>query len=180
MKFYDVKIPGVKIIENQIFKDERGKFVKHFQNSLFLNEKIEFNIDETFYSVSNKGVIRGMHFQEPPFTQKKLVFCPVGKIFDVILDLRVNSPTYRQFITVELSNLNSKAVFIPDGCAHGFQSLEDGSITVYAQSNEFNSLYDSGVSPLSLPINWPIEDFIISEKDKKLISYKSFKSRFNI
>jgi dTDP-4-dehydrorhamnose 3,5-epimerase len=178
MKFNKTSIQGVTLLENIAFKDHRGMFVKMYQQSIFNNNGIDLELKEHFFSVSDIGVIRGMHFQAPPYAQEKFVYVPAGKIIDVILDLRVSSETYGKFITVELSGSNNNAVFIPKGCAHGFQSLEKGTITVYMQSAEYNPECDTGINPLLLGINWPVQDFIISEKDKNFTSLESFQSPF--
>ncbi|MCD4698873.1 MAG: dTDP-4-dehydrorhamnose 3,5-epimerase [Bacteroidales bacterium] len=180
MTFSEIQIPGVFVIENRIFHDVRGIFQKNFQKSLFAEKGIKFNIKEHFFSISNKGVIRGMHFQYPPYAQDKLVYSIKGSILDVVLDLRTNSPYFRKIISVELTEKNRKAIFIPKGCAHGFQSLENGSITVYSQSEEYFSKADTGISPLSLELEWPVKEIIISDKDKGLNTLEKFDSPFKI
>ena len=174
----ETKIEGVHLIENKLFEDSRGKFIKPFQKNLFIEKEIFFDIEENFFSISAKGVIRGLHFQTPPFTQAKLVYVPKGKILDVLIDLRIKSPTYKKFLTVELSAENNLAIFIPKGCAHGFQSLENESITVYLQSNIYESSADNGINPLSIDVEWPIKDYIISQKDKNFKDIDQFESPF--
>lgn len=178
MKFIKTGLEGVVLIENLAFKDNRGMFVKMYQQSVFNNHGINLEIREHFFSVSDAGVIRGMHFQTPPFSQEKFVYVPQGKIIDIVLDLRVNSETYGKHLTFELSEENNKALYIPKGCAHGFQSLLGGTITVYIQSEEYKPECDTGINPLSLGIEWPIPEFVISEKDKSFVSLTSFQSPF--
>lgn len=179
MKFNETEIPGVFLIENLAFTDNRGEFVKIYQESIFKRNGLHFNLSEHFFSISAKGVIRGLHFQSPPFTQEKLIYVPKGKIFDVIVDLRLNSSTYGKYVTVTLSSENHHSVFIPCGCAHGFQSLQDDTITVYSQRSEFSPSSDGGINPLSMEIEWPLSDYIISDKDKNLPTYHLFQSPFN-
>ncbi|MHC1738588.1 MAG: dTDP-4-dehydrorhamnose 3,5-epimerase family protein [Ignavibacteriaceae bacterium] len=180
IKIIDTKLFGVKIIESSLFRDERGVFSKHFQKSKLVEVGINFKIEENFFSISKKGVIRGLHFQKAPYSQKKLVYCPFGAIFDIVLDLRIDSPTYQSHIIYKLSDSNNRAIYIPKGCAHGFQSLKNNSITVYLQSNEYSPESDSGVSPLSLNIKWPIKKYTISKKDHQLESYLNYSSSFKI
>lgn len=178
MNFLSTNFEGVYLIENKILKDNRGEFQKLFQKSLFMEKGLEINIDEHFFSVSQRGVIRGMHFQLPPHAQSKLVYVLIGKIIDVIIDIRKNSKTFMQYLAIELSSDNRKAFFIPEGFAHGFQSLEENTVMVYSQSEEFNCKSDCGISPLSFNMDWPIENCIISDKDKNLISLEDFESPF--
>lgn len=177
MKFNNTEIKGVILVENLAFTDNRGKFVKMYQQSIF-NNKLNIELKEHFFSVSNAGVIRGMHFQTPPFSQEKFIYVPSGRIMDIVLDLRVGSETYGKYMTIELSSENNKSLFIPKGCAHGFQSLQDGTVTVYIQSEEYKPECDTGINPLSLGINWPVPEFIISEKDKNFVSLTEFQSPF--
>jgi dTDP-4-dehydrorhamnose 3,5-epimerase len=178
MKFNKTEIHGVYLIENSPFTDNRGAFSKIYHKSSFQSEGIDFEIKEHFFSVSARGVIRGMHFQAPPFAQEKLVYVPKGRIVDVIADLRRNSPSYGKYIMIELSGTNNNSVFIPQGCAHGFQCLEDNTITVYSQGKEFDKSSDMGVNPFSFEIPWPLSDYIISDKDRSFIPFNLFQSPF--
>jgi dTDP-4-dehydrorhamnose 3,5-epimerase len=178
MKFLKTEIPGVILIENSAFTDIRGAFVKIFQKSIFESEGLKIDIKEHFFSVSDRGVIRGLHFQIPPYSQEKLVYAPKGSIIDVIVDLRSDSKSYGKYIMLELNETNNSAVFIPKGCAHGFQSLESGSTTIYSQGNEFNGASDKGINPFSLGIPWPLQDYIISDKDNNLPGFNLFQSPF--
>lgn len=178
MNFINTGFEGVFLIESKILKDRRGEFQKLFQKSIYFKKGIDINIDEHFFSVSHKGVIRGMHFQLPPHGQEKLVYVLQGEILDAVVDLRPDSNTFKEVITVNLSSMAAKALFIPKGLAHGFQSLKDNTITVYLQSEEYNSESDSGISPLSINVDWPVKNYFISEKDKDLISLKKFESPF--
>ena len=179
MKFISTEFEGVFLIENKSLKDNRGEFHKLFQKSLFWNYGLEINVDEHFFSVSQKGVIRGMHFQLPPFAQSKIVYVLQGKVTDVIVDLRRQSKTFKQFLTFNLDTINRKAVFLPAGLAHGFQSVEDNSIMVYLQSNEFDAPSDGGINPFSWGIDWPLKlNYTVSDKDINLTNLSDFISPF--
>jgi len=180
MKFTKTKLDGVFFIESDVFTDKRGEFQKLFQKSTFFRENINITIDELFLSTSNRGVIRGMHFQNPPNAQSKLVYVLQGRVLDVLVDIRKNSPTFKQFITFELNSTVRNILYIPIGIAHGFQSLENNTIMAYAQSNEFNSDADNGINPLSCGIEWPImNETVVSDKDILRESLKNFITPFN-
>lgn len=178
MNFINTGFEGVFLIESKILKDRRGEFQKLFQKSIYFKKGIDVNIDEHFFSVSHKGVIRGMHFQLPPHGQSKLVYVLQGRVLDAVVDLRMNSKTYKEAMTVDLSSETRRALFIPEGFAHGFQSLENNTTMVYSQSEEYSPESDFGVSPLSIEVDWPIKNFIISDKDKGLIPLSRFESPF--
>jgi len=165
MKIERTEIEGVYIITNFNAKDERGLFVKTFNKNTFNKNNLDFEIRESYYSVSNKDVIRGMHFQLKPNEHEKLVCVPKGSILDVVLDLRKKSKTYKQHISMNLSSSNKKSIFIPKGLAHGFKSLEDNTITNYCVSTEYNSSSDTGIRFNSFGFNWQNENPIISERD---------------
>ena len=165
MKIERTEIEGVYIITNFNAKDERGLFVKTFNKNTFNKNNLDFEIRESYYSVSNKDVIRGMHFQLKPNEHEKLVYVPKGSILDVVLDLRKKSKTYKQHISMNLSSSNKKSIFIPKGLAHGFKSLEDNTITNYCVSTEYNSSADTGIRFNSFGFNWQNENPIISERD---------------
>jgi len=178
MRITETKIKGVYLIKPDIFNDERGIFVKPFNIDSFKKKGLATNFEENFYSISKKGVARGMHFQKPPNTMAKLVYVSEGSILDIVLDVRKNSPTYRQHITIEISKKNHLAVYIPAGCAHGFLSLEDNSCTVYLQETVHSVNNEQGVNIQSLGLDLDISNLIISERDKKLPSLKDFDSPF--
>ena len=169
---------GAKILVSTSWYDARGSFVKTFQESKLAEAGIHFTLRESYFSISKKDVIRGMHFQLPPYQHSKIVFCPQGSILDVIVDMRKNSPTYRQFYAHELSAENSQAFFIPEGFAHGFKSLTDDAITYYLVSTEYNKEYDAGVKYDSIGLDWCVKDPIISERDLSLGRLEDFVSPF--
>lgn len=178
MTIEKTELEGVYIIDNFVAKDERGTFVKTFNQQGFKDNELEFEIRESYFSISQKDVIRGMHFQMPPHDHQKLVYVAQGSIIDVIIDLRVNSKTYKKSISVELSAENRKSVFIPKGFAHGFKSMEENTITIYNVSSEYNSNFDAGLSYNSFGFDWGVESPIISNRDLLFESVNEFKSPF--
>jgi dTDP-4-dehydrorhamnose 3,5-epimerase len=178
MKISKTFIEDLLIIEPQLFKDERGFFYESYnKNNLDIN--IVFVQDNE--SKSYKGVIRGLHFQAPPFEQTKLVRCISGNILDVVVDLRTNSKTYGKSFSIELSSENNKQLFVPRGFAHGFQVLSEIAIVNYKADNYYNPKSDSGIiwNDKDLSIDWNLDiEPILSIKDLKLISFKELKSPF--
>lgn len=179
MKVIKTDIQGVYIIEQNQKKDFRGSFVKMFQKTFFQEKGLEYNFTESYYTKSKEDVIRGMHFQIPPHDHAKLVTVITGTIIDVILDLRKFSPTYKKFISVELSRENRKSIYIPKGCAHGFGVLSETAITFYMVTSEYKPDCDDGIKFDSFGFDWIIENPIISERDKNLNNFSDFKSPFN-
>ena len=178
MKINKTFIEDLLIIEPQLFKDERGFFYESYnKNNLDIN--IVFVQDNE--SKSYKGVVRGLHFQAPPFDQTKLVRCVSGNILDVAVDLRTNSKTYGKSFSIELSSENNKQLFVPKGFAHGFQVLSETAIVNYKVDNFYNPKSDSGIiwNDKDLSIDWNLDlKPILSKKDLKLISFKELKSPF--
>lgn len=175
----ETAISDVLLIDNYNAEDFRGEFTKILVESELSRRLYEkFEVKEVYYSRSNKNVIRGMHFQLPPYEHNKIVHVIKGKVKDIILDLRKNSNTYGKYIEVDLSEDEKKAIYIPKGCAHGFVSLVDGSCMLYLVSSEYNKEADSGILWNSFGYEWNIENPIISERDKKLISYSEFETPF--
>lgn len=168
MIFTPTKIPGAWIIDPERVEDNRGFFArswckKEFEAHGIHALPVQIN---TSYS-KQRGTIRGIHYQLEPFAETKLMRCIQGAIYDVILDLRPGSPTYRQWIAVELSASSQRMVFVPEGCAHGFQSLEDHSVALYQVSQFYSPLHERGIryNDPAFSIEWPLEVSVISEKD---------------
>ena len=180
MKINKTFIEDLLVIEPRLFKDERGFFYESFnKNNLDKIVNIVFVQDNE--SKSYKGVVRGLHFQRPPFEQTKLVRCVSGKILDVAVDLRINSKTYGKSFSIELSSENNKQLFVPKGFAHGFQVLSETAIVNYKVDNFYNPKSDSGIiwNDKDLSIDWnPNIKPVISSKDLKLIPFKELKSPF--
>jgi dTDP-4-dehydrorhamnose 3,5-epimerase len=178
---WDIKplpIPGAFLMQLPKFSDNRGSFIKTFHADTFIQNGIEFQLKESFFSVSNKDVIRGMHFQNPPYDHDKIVLCPQGSILDVIVDLRTSSPTYKQHYAHVLSAENHLAFFIPKGLAHGFKSLEDNAITYYLVSSVHEPSADNGVLYNSCGIEWNCTNPIVSQRDLQFPALADFKSLF--
>lgn len=184
MKVTHTKIEGVFIIEPKVFKDSRGYFFEVFSKRDFEEQTgMEIDFVQDNESCSHKGVLRGLHFQKPPYSQAKLVRCVVGKVLDVAVDLRKGSPTYGQYETVELSEDNNLQFFIPKGMAHGFVVLSDVAIFQYKCDEYYHPEAEGGIDPFDPQINieWQIlkEDAILSEKDKKHPLFMEFQSPFD-
>lgn len=177
-------IEGVLIIEPKVFGDARGYFLESFNAKEFA-EKTGLNIIfvQDNESMSSYGVMRGLHFQTPPYTQSKLVRCVKGAVLDVAVDIRKGSPTYGKHVAVELTEDNHRQFFVPRGFAHGFAVLSETAVFQYKCDNFYAPQAEGGISILddSLGINWQITDkAILSEKDTKNPLLKDFYSPFDI
>ncbi len=182
MNFAETKIKDLIILEPKIFGDERGYFFESYNKKKFEDIVGEVLFVQDNESKSSKGVLRGLHFQKPPFDQAKLVRCIEGKVVDVVVDLRNGSKTYGQHLTVALSSKNKRQLFIPRGFAHGFLVLSDFAILSYKVDNVYAPDYDSGIrwnDPI-LNIPWGINEseILVSEKDSKLPFFSELKSPF--
>lgn len=171
---------AAKLITFPAFPDDRGLFVKTFHRSSLQAAGISFELRESYFSISKKGVIRGMHFQLPPYQHSKIVFCPVGAILDVLLDLRKGSPTYGQYCARELSAENHQAFFIPEGFAHGFKALTEGAMTYYLVSSEYDRDSDTGVRWDSFGFDWAEAQAVISQRDEQFLPLSTLDSPFSI
>jgi dTDP-4-dehydrorhamnose 3,5-epimerase len=177
MKVLPTELDGVFVLKPNVFEDTRGSFVKTYHEDLFASCGIKFAPKEEFFSVSRKNVLRGMHFQRPPAAHDKLVYCPAGKVLDVVLDLRAGDKRGR-FISRELSASNREMLFIPRGCAHGFVALADDSMMVYQTSTVHSPAHDAGVLWNSFGFEWPVQNPILSERDQKFPALRDFESPF--
>ena len=184
MEVTKTAIEGVVIIEPRVFSDDRGYFFESYSQREFEEKVRKINFVQDNESMSSYGVMRGLHFQHPPYTQSKLVRCVKGKVLDVAVDIRKGSPTYGQHVAVELSEDNHRQFFVPRGFAHGFSVLSETAVFQYKCDNFYAPLADGGISILdsSLNINWqvPTDKAILSEKDTKHIRLKDFDSPFSI
>lgn len=178
MHIEDTKIAGLKLIHLNEFKDNRGSFIKTFNNDLFLSNNLDVDFKESYYSISAKNVIRGMHFQIPPADHTKLVYVNSGSIIDVILDIRPQSITYGQFIKLEINDKNPVLVYIPKGCAHGFRSLEDNTMVTYMQTTCYNNACDKGIRYDSFGMDWGIKNPIMSGRDLEFPNFSETSFRF--
>ena len=185
MDVLETALKGVLIIIPKVFKDERGYFFESFNSTEFA-EKTGLNISfvQDNESMSSYGVMRGLHFQKPPYTQSKLVRCVKGAVLDVAVDIRKGSPTYGQHVAVELTEDNHRQFFVPRGFAHGFAVLSEIAVFQYKCDNFYAPKADGGISILdeSLGIDWklPTDKALLSEKDTKHALLKDFDSPFDI
>ena len=168
MKFLKTKLKDVIIIEPETSEDERGSFYRIWDKKIFQENGLNDNLVQISISFNKKkGTLRGMHFQKKPFEEAKIVRCTKGKIFDVVIDLRPESKTFMNWASFELDSNESKILYIPEGFAHGFQTLEDNTELVYQISNWYSPEHASGLrwNDNKFQINWPIQNPIISKKD---------------
>ena len=168
MIFRDTNIPGVVVVELDKVADERGFFARSFCVAEFADHGIAMPVAQCSVSFNEKrGTLRGLHYQVAPSTETKLVRCTRGAMFDVAVDLRPESPTYCRWIGVELDADAHRAVFIPSGCAHGFQTLSDEAEVFYLMGEAYDPALDRGVrwNDPAFGIDWPIEPTVISERD---------------
>lgn len=183
MEVIKTKIEGIVIIEPRIFKDARGYFYESFSQKEFDDKVMPIRFVQDNESMSTYGVMRGLHFQRPPFTQSKLVRCCRGAILDIAVDIRKGSPTYGQHVAIELTEENHRQLFIPRGFAHGFAVLSDVAVLQYKCDNFYAPQADAGIQlrDKDLGIDWqiPTENAILSEKDIKHPCLKDFDSPFD-
>ena len=184
MNVIKTNIDGVVIIEPRVFKDARGYFFESFSQREFEEKVRPINLVQDNESMSIYGVMRGLHFQAPPFTQSKLVRCVKGAVLDVAVDIRKGSPTYGQHVAVELTEDNHRQFFVPRGFAHGFAVLSETAVFQYKCDNFYAPQADGGISIKddSLGIDWriPVESALLSEKDTKHALLMDFDSPFSI
>lgn len=183
MEVIKTAIDGLVIIEPKVFKDARGYFFESFSQREFEQKVRKINFVQDNESMSSYGVMRGLHFQRPPYTQSKLVRCVKGRVLDVAVDIRKGSPTYGEHVAVELSEDNHRQFFVPRGFAHGFVVLSETAIFQYKCDNFYAPEADRGINikDESLGIDWQIamEDALLSEKDLKHLCLKDFDSPFD-
>ncbi len=179
MKVSEIHLEGCFVIEPKVLEDDRGSFFESFRKEVFEKKtglKVDFIQDNQ--SISQKGVLRGLHMQKGEFAQAKLVRVVHGKVLDVAVDVRKNSPTFGEHFSIELSSENNTQLFVPKGFLHGFVTLENNTIVVYKCDNYYNVEMESGVlyNDPELNIDWMLtaEEIVVSEKDKKLNLFKSF------
>ena len=183
MNVIKTAIEGLLIIEPKVFHDTRGYFFESFSQREFEEKVRKINFVQDNESMSSYGVMRGLHFQRPPYTQSKLVRCIKGKVLDVAVDIRKGSPTYGQHVAVELSEENHRQFFVPRGFAHGFAVLSDTAIFQYKCDNFYAPEAEGGINikDESLGIDWhiPMESVTLSDKDIKHVLLKDFDSPFD-
>ena len=182
MTIQETSIQDLLIIQPRIFADDRGYFYESYNKKIFLKLGLDLNFVQDNQSLSQKGVLRGLHFQNPPFAQGKLVRVIQGSVLDVVVDIRSNSPTYGQHEKVILSGENKTMFWIPPGFAHGFITLEDNTIFTYKCTVGYNKESESALlwNDPKLNIDWGDINPLISTKDKEAELFENFKSQFNI
>ena len=180
MELIKTSIDGLLIIKPDVFKDDRGYFFESYNKERFAKAGLNMDFVQDNESKSCKGVLRGLHFQKPPFAQGKLVRVIKGSVMDVAVDLRKDSPTYGKWESVVLTEDNKLQFWIPEGFAHGFVALEDNTIFNYKCTNVYNKESEGSIlwNDPDININWNIDNPILSEKDKISPLFKNFESPF--
>jgi dTDP-4-dehydrorhamnose 3,5-epimerase len=180
MKFTSLSIKGLVLIEPTVYTDSRGIFFESYNQQQFQKHGIDMVFVQDNQSISKKNVIRGLHFQEEPFAQGKLVTVVKGKVLDVAVDMRMDSPTFGKHISVELSETNKNIFWIPAGFAHGFSVLEDDTVFCYKCTKFYNKASERGIrfDDATLNINWGVPNPLVSEKDLQLMSLEEYKGVF--
>ena len=179
-EFERLQIPDVILVKPKVFGDNRGFFMETYKKSEFIKNGITDEFVQDNHSKSGAKVLRGLHYQEPPYGQAKLVRCPRGRIYDVAVDIRPNSKTFGKYVKVELSEENKFMLYIPDGFAHGFVVLSDGAELLYKTSGEYAPQADRGIiwNDNDINIDWNIDfEPILSEKD---MTQKTFRERISL
>ena len=184
MNFTKTKFEGLIVIDPDVFKDERGYFIKRYNKNDFQTAGINQEFVEDNHSLSQKGVLRGLHFQKKPFSLGKLVFVTTGSILDITVDLRKHSPTYKEWFSIELTEDNKKMLFIPEGFAHGFLALSKNTLVQYKYTNFYDKKSEYGLiwNDPELNIDWQLDKYgiknmIISEKDQNNLLLKEIEKR---
>ena len=176
MEVIKTKLDGVVIIEPKIFGDARGYFFESFSQREFEEKVRKINFVQDNESMSSYGVMRGLHFQRPPFTQSKLVRCVKGAVLDVAVDIRKGSPTYGQHVAVELTEDNHRQFFVPRGFAHGFAVLSEEAVFTYKVDNKYAPQAEASIlyNDETLGIDWPLADsqMVLSAKDREGTAFK--------
>lgn len=180
MEIIKTKIPGLLKIKPDVFEDERGYFFESYNREKFVQAGINYKFVQDNESKSQKGVLRGLHFQNPPYAQGKLVRVMKGAVLDVAVDIRKKSPTYGKWASIELSESNKMMYWIPPGFAHGFITLEDNTVFFYKCTNVYNKQSEGSIrwNDPDLNIDWKTKNPILSEKDKIVPFFKDFESKF--
>ena len=168
-------ITGCIEITPRLITDERGRFAKTYHREIFCQNGLETDWREEYYSVSRKGVLRGMHFQLPPHDHAKLVYCTAGRVLDAVLDLRIGSPTYQRHVLIELEAESAHMLYLPKGVAHGFYTLSDSAIMMYKVSTVYAPENDAGLLWNSVGIPWPDKSPTLSTRDKAFPTFTDFR-----
>jgi dTDP-4-dehydrorhamnose 3,5-epimerase len=180
MEVIETKLKGVLVLQPKVFEDARGYFFESYNENLFKQAGLHLNFVQDNQSLSQKGVLRGLHFQNNPHAQGKLVRVITGAVFDVAVDIRKSSPTYGQWFGMELNEKNKTMMYIPEGFAHGFATLQDNTIFSYKCTNFYNKASEDCLlwNDPDIGINWNLENPLLSEKDLQGKRIKEFVTLF--
>lgn len=180
MELVNTGIEGLWVIKPKVFADARGYFFESYNKELFAKNNLDLNFVQDNQSLSHKGVLRGLHFQNPPFAQGKLVRVITGAVYDVAVDIRKNSSTYGKYFGAELTEENKMMMYIPEGFAHGFLTLRDNTIFSYKCTNLYNKASEDSIkwNDPTIGIKWNVENPLLSEKDISGKDFADFKSLF--
>lgn len=171
-------IPGCYEIRPRVFMDLRGKFVKTFQRDFFAEHGLNVEWPEEYYSISKRGVLRGLHFQLPPHDLVKIVYCTAGEVLDAVVDLRIGSATFGQHAIFRLTADTANMVYLPRGLAHGFLTISESATMMYKVSSVYNQEHDAGILWNSAGINWATFAPVLSERDANFPPLQKFYSPF--
>jgi dTDP-4-dehydrorhamnose 3,5-epimerase len=174
MTFSKLSIEGAYLIQDKVFKDERGAFTEIWATKQLRNAGISFQPASSCFSFNiDSGILRGLHYQSEPFGQSKIVSCVAGKVYDVILDLRKGKSSFLKWEAIGLTAFSGQAIYIPEGCAHGFVTLENNTVISYLIEGEYNPQAAGVVrwNDPSIGISWPVKDPILSEKDRNAADF---------
>ena len=180
MNIIQTPLKDLLVIEPKVFKDDRGHFFESWNKEIFEKQGLKLDFVQDNQSLSSKGVLRGLHFQNPPYAQGKLVRVIQGSVIDVAVDIRKNSPTYGEYFSIKLSGKNKTSMWIPPGFAHGFVTLEDDTIFSYKCTAVYNKESEGSIfwNDKDLNIDWGVQNPIISEKDDFSPTFSILKSEF--
>lgn len=178
--FKRLEIPDIILVEHVVFKDHRGFFKEIYKRTDFLANGIAYDFVQANLSLSRRGVVRGLHYQLKPMEQGKLIVVLRGRIFDVSVDIRENSPWFKKYVALELNGNDNYALWIPPGFAHGFQALEDDTLVLYLVTKEYSPQHERCIKwdDPTLSIRWPIKNALVSEKDQKCPQLSNLDSNF--
>jgi len=178
-EFKRLEIPETVLIQPKVFEDDRGFFLEIYKKDEMENFGIKGDFVQDNHSRSKRGVLRGLHFQKEPYAQAKLVRCIRGEIYDVVVDLRRNSQTFSRYLGLVLSEENRHQLYVPRGCAHGFLALSEVAEVVYKVDNVYSPKSEGGLiwNDPDVDVTWPIDDLIISERDRLWPTLKEMEER---
>lgn len=179
MKIESTAIPGCYEIQPPVFSDDRGAFIKTYHYDSFKQSGLNTDWQEEYYSISRRGVLRGLHFQLPPHDHEKLVYCTEGSVLDVIVDLRVGSPAYGKHVMIALTAEKANMLYLPRGLAHGFYVTAQSATMLYKVATQYTQTHDAGILWDSAGIEWPDKDPVLSNRDKSFSPFCDFTSPFS-